>query len=107
MRIREFVVPLPGRTDARSCMSRLSRPRVPDDGRVLRPEVAMFGDQVAEALARSLGTGLVGVYFVGSVALGGYVPGESDIDIAGVSSAGLTDPQRQSVASAVVEVSAA
>lgn len=80
---------------------------MPDDGRVLRPEVAVFGAQVTEALARTLGADLVGVYFVGSVALGGYVPGESDIDIAAVSSAALTDPQRQSVASAVVEASAA
>ena len=50
--------------------------RVPDDGRVLTPEVAVFGDEVAEALVRTLGKDLVGVYFVGSVALGGYVPGE-------------------------------
>jgi Domain of unknown function (DUF4111)/Nucleotidyltransferase domain len=88
-------------------MSGLSRSRMPDDGRVLTREVAVFGDQVAEALARTLGTDLVGVYFVGSVALGGYIPGESDIDIAAVSSAALSDPQRQSVASAVVEASAA
>lgn len=81
--------------------------RMPDDGRVLTPEVAVFGDQVTEALARTLGTELVGVYFVGSVALGGYVSGESDIDIAAVSNAALTDPQRHSVASAVVEASAA
>ena len=71
------------------------------------PEVAVFGDQVAEALARTLGTDLVGVYFVGSVALGGYVPGESDIDIAAVSSSSLTNPQKESVASAVVDASAA
>jgi hypothetical protein len=43
---------------------------MPDDGRVLRPEVAVFGDHVAEALDHTLGTDLVGVYFVGSVALG-------------------------------------
>lgn len=88
-------------------MTGLSRSRVPDDGRVLTPEVAVFGDQVAGALARTLRTDLVGVYFVGSVALGGYVCGESDIDIAAVSSAALTDPQRQSVASAVSEATAA
>jgi Domain of unknown function (DUF4111)/Nucleotidyltransferase domain len=88
-------------------MRGLSRSRMTDDGRVLTPAVAVFGDQVAEALARTLGTDLVGVYFVGSVALGGYIPGESDIDIAAVSSAALTNPQRQSVASAVVEASAA
>jgi hypothetical protein len=80
---------------------------MPDDGRVLTPEVAVFGDQVTEVLARTLGTDLVGVYFIGSVAVGGYVPGESDIDIAAVSSAALTDPLKQRVASAVVEASAA
>lgn len=41
------------------------RSRVPDHGRVLGPEAAVFGDQVTEALARTLGTDLVGVYFVG------------------------------------------
>ena len=81
--------------------------RIPDDGGVLSPEVAVFGDQVAEVLGRTLGTDLVGVYFVGSVALGGYVPGESDIDIAAVSNFALTDPQKRRVGSAVVEVSVA
>jgi hypothetical protein len=74
---------------------------------VLRPEVAVFGDQVAEVLARTLSSDLVGVYFVGSVALGGYVPGQSDIDVAAVSASALTDPQKQRVASAVVEASSA
>jgi len=78
---------------------------MPDDGSVLASEVALFGDQVREALARTLGTDLVGVYFVGSVALGGYVPNESDIDIAAVSNSALTGPQKQRVASAVVKVS--
>jgi tRNA nucleotidyltransferase (CCA-adding enzyme) len=53
-----------------------------DDGGVPTPEISQFGVQVVEVLARRLGSHLVGVYFVGSVALGGYVPGESDIDIA-------------------------
>ncbi len=87
-------------------MSDQPRSRMSDDGRVLTPEVAVFGDQVTEALAHTLGTDLVGVYFVGSVALGGYVPGESDIDMTAVSNSALTDPQRHSVASAVVEASA-
>ena len=52
---------LHGAHAARSCL--------PDDGRMPRPEVAVFGDQVTEALARILGPDLVGVYFVGSVAL--------------------------------------
>jgi len=80
---------------------------MPDDGKVVTPEVALFGQQVSDVLAGTLGAGLVGVYFVGSVALGGYIPGESDIDIAAVSSAALTHPQRQAVASAILETSAA
>ncbi len=65
----------------------------------------MFGDQVASALARILGEDLVGAYFVGSVALGGYVPGESDVDIAGVSESALSEGQRRTAAAAIVEVS--
>jgi predicted nucleotidyltransferase len=64
-----------------------------DDGRVPVP-VVVFGDQVAEALDRTLGRDLAGVYFVGSVALGGYVPGESDVDIAAVSEDALTEVAR-------------
>lgn len=81
--------------------------RMPDDGSVPTPDVSAFGDLVTEVLVRTIGTDLVGVYFVGSVALGGYVPGESDIDIAAVSNTALPDPQKQRVASAVVEASAA
>ncbi len=79
---------------------------MPDDGEVITPEVALFGQRIANAVAGAIGSDLVGVYFVGSVALGGYVMGESDIDIAAVSSVALTDSRRQSVASAVVEASA-
>jgi hypothetical protein len=74
---------------------------------VLTPDVAVFGDRVTEVLARTLGTNLVGVYFVGSVALSGYVPGESDVDMTAVSNFALSDPQKRRVASAIVEVSAA
>ena len=74
---------------------------------MVSPDVAVFGDQVAQVLARILGPDLAGVYFVGSVALGGYVPGESDIDIVAVASAALTGPQRQAVASGILEASAA
>jgi hypothetical protein len=41
------------------------------------------------------------------VALGGYVPGESDIDVAAVSDVALTDRQKQHVASGIVELSQA
>jgi hypothetical protein len=107
MAIQAVLFAMPDCTCARWCTSGQPRSRMPDDGRMLRPEVAVFGDQVTEVLARTLGTDLAGVYFVGSVALGGYVSGESDIDIAAVSSAALTGTQKQSVASAVIEASAA
>ena len=71
------------------------------------PDVAAFGDQVAAVLARLLGRQVVGVYFVGSVALDGYIPGESDIDIAAVAESALTANQREEVAAAIVELSAA
>jgi aminoglycoside adenylyltransferase-like protein len=74
---------------------------------VPRPEVTAFGDQVAAVLARLLGSEVVGVYFVGSVALDGFIPGESDIDIAAVAESALTTIQRQQVAAAIVELSAA
>jgi aminoglycoside adenylyltransferase-like protein len=69
------------------------------------PEIVVFGDQVASVLAQVVGDDLVGVYFVGSVALGGYVPGESDVDIAAVSGSMLSQGQKRSVAAAIVEVS--
>jgi hypothetical protein len=81
---------------------------MPDDGGVPPPpDVAAFGDQVTEVLSHTLGADLVGVYFVGSVALGGYVPGQSDIDVVAVSHSALTEAQKQRVASAVVAASAA
>ena len=78
---------------------------MPHDGEVRPPEIARFGEQVARVLVPSLGDELVGVYFVGSVALGGYVSGESDVDIAAVSQTALSEGQKQSVASAIVQVS--
>jgi hypothetical protein len=80
---------------------------MPEDEEMVPSEVAVFGDQVAEALTRALGTEPVGVYFVGSLALGGYIAGESDIDIAAVSREALTGRRRQELGSAVVQVSAA
>jgi hypothetical protein len=72
-------------------------------------EVAGFGEAVAEVLSDSVGgaRALVGIWFVGSVALGGYVPGQSDVDIAAVCEGALTHRERQHVASAIVAVSTA
>ena len=78
---------------------------MPHDVEVLTPEVVEFGDRVAGVLREALEDDLVGVYFVGSVALGGYVPAESDVDIAAVSRSALGERQKHTVASAIVEVS--
>lgn len=48
-------------------------------------EAAEFGRDVPGRLRQALSDELVGAYFVGSIALGGYVAGESDIDIVAVS----------------------
>ena len=64
----------------------------PDVG-VPTPETAEFGDRVADALDEVLGHDLVGVYSVGSVALGGFVPGERDVEIAAVSEIALSGPE--------------
>lgn len=80
-------------------------PPIPPDVGVPTPEIAVFGHNVSNVLARILGDDLVGVYFVGSVALGGYVPAESDVDIAAVSGSALSEERRRRIASAIVEVS--
>lgn len=63
---------------------------VPDD-------VAAFGSIVAERLASVLGDDLVGAWFIGSIALDGFVPGESDIDIAAMCRRPLALEQRRAV----------
>jgi hypothetical protein len=65
----------------------------------------LFGEEVTRVLMQIVGGDLVGAWFVGSVALGGYVPGQSDLDIAAVSDAALTEHQKRDVAAAIVEVS--
>jgi hypothetical protein len=62
----------------------------------------MFGDRVASVLVRVLGDGLVSVYFVGSLALGGYLPGESDLDVGRRIGSMLSQGQKGSVAAAIV-----
>jgi len=67
-------------------------------------EVAAFGRGVVDALRSALGEELVGVWFVGSVALGGFVPAESDIDIAAVCVEELPDETRRATVDALVGV---
>ena len=64
-------------------------------------EVASYGREVVASLRAVLGDALVGAYYVGSIALGGYVAGESDIDIIAVSERAIPDKTKPSMAGAV------
>ena len=70
---------------------------VPDD------EVVAYGREVLGRLRGVLGDALVGVYYVGSIALGGYVPGESDLDIVAVSQYAIPDELKPSIAAAALD----
>ena len=66
-------------------------------------DVAAFGRQIASILASTLADELVGVYFVGSIALGGYVRGESDIDMVAVCRHQLGEDAKSGLADALSE----
>ena len=66
-------------------------------------EVLAYGRNVVASLQEVLRDGLSGAYFVGSIALGGYVAGESDIDIVAVSEDSIPDHLKPSVAGAVFD----
>lgn len=69
-------------------------------------DVAAYGRTVVASLQRVLGDDLVGAGFVGSVAVGGYVAGESDLDVVVVSADALPVEQRAAVAEAVLATTA-
>lgn len=66
-------------------------------------DVHFFGRQLACRLAKALDGGLVGAYFVGSIALGGYVADESDVDIVGVSEHQVPARAKPLIAGTVLE----
>lgn len=66
-------------------------------------DVAAFGDRLGSVLYEGLDGGLVGAYFVGSVALGGYVPRESDVDVLAVCGSALDSQAKRSIAELVLE----
>lgn len=71
---------------------------------VVVPEtVTTFGRAIAEVLRAHLDADFIGIYFVGSVALGGYVQGESDIDIAAVCERRLPESERIVLAAAIAD----
>jgi hypothetical protein len=73
---------------------------------VLEDDVARFGRGVVAHLQALLRTDLVGAYFVGSIALGGYVPGESDIDIVAVSPEHAAGDVKRWIAEDLLELAA-
>lgn len=70
------------------------------------PELETFGHAVAQQLEGVLGDELVGAYFVGSVAMGGYVSNESDVDIVAACEHAIPDQRKAEVASRVLEEAA-
>jgi len=78
----------------RIVMSRSEDP--PDDA-------SAFGQEVAVILRAILADDFVGAYFVGSIALGGYVRGQSDIDIVGVCCRRITKETKQLLAEQLLE----
>jgi hypothetical protein len=67
-------------------------------------DVSAFGHEIAAVLNLILADGFVGAYFVGSIALGGYVRGESDIDIVAVCDEEVDEATRQAVIEKVLEM---
>jgi hypothetical protein len=74
---------------------------------VVPADVDSFGRELARRLAEALEGGLVGAYFVGSIALGGYVADESDVDVIGVSEHQVSAGAKLLIADAVLECTTA
>src|SRR4051812_40402852 len=73
------------------------------DARVIpSDQVAAFGDAVVATLSATLEGALVGGWFVGSVALGGYVDGESDVDIVAVCADAVDDATKALVVEGIL-----
>src|SRR3989442_5828125 len=70
---------------------------------MLPDDVAAFGCEVSERLRTILGNEFVGAYFVGSIALGGYVAGESDIDMVAVAEGPMRDELKHAIADALLD----
>jgi predicted nucleotidyltransferase len=69
-------------------------------------DVVAFGHAVAAVLGSVLTEDLVGVYFVGSVALGGYVGGESDVDIVALCRHGVTEETKAALVETLLKATA-
>jgi hypothetical protein len=70
---------------------------------MLPHEVEGYGQKLGARLGDLLGENLVGTYYVGSIALGGYVQGESDLDVIAVSARAIPHEEKPSLAASVFE----
>lgn len=66
-------------------------------------DVSEYGIELAAVLRTTLTGGLVGAYFVGSVAVGGYVSGESDLDVVAVCDGELDEATKEAVVENILE----
>jgi hypothetical protein len=73
---------------------------LPLDG-LVNEQLETYLEGVAQRLAAVLGNRLVGVYAGGSVALGGYEHGRSDVDVAAVARGAVSHAEREAVAAAL------
>lgn len=65
------------------------------------PDVQSYLDRVVSTLAVHLGAELIGVYLHGSLAMGAFEPGRSDVDILAVCAAPLHRERRESLGEAL------
>ena len=66
-------------------------------------DVSAFGDQIVDTLRSILAEHFIGAYFVGSIALGGYVRGESDLDVVAVCDRDLNEATRQALVETLLD----
>ena len=68
------------------------------------PAVLQYLDRVVSTLREHLGAEFIGAYLHGSLAMGGFDPGRSDIDVLAVCAAPLPPEQRASLGTALAEI---
>jgi predicted nucleotidyltransferase len=70
----------------------------------VHPEVQSYLDRVVATLAVNLGAELIGVYLHGSLAMGAFYPGRSDIDIIAVCAESLHRERRMAIGEALAVI---
>ncbi len=68
------------------------------------PEVQLYLDRVVSTLREHLGAELVGVYLHGSLAMGAFNPGRSDVDILAVCTGALSPRRRSRLGEALAAI---